>query len=816
MDSLQFTRILQSLAAQCQSDLGQATALQLRPAPDVAQAQARLARIDQAQLLLQAQVSVQMPLRLTIASWLEAAQRGATLEGTELAVLAKIARATVALLRQAKSWPFAAEDLRRDALELPDCSTLSDLLADSIDEDGLLLDTASPALQRLRAEVLNLAARLRKRIAELVKETDEQGLLQDDYYTLRDDRYVLPIKSSDKRALGGIIHGSSQTGQTVYVEPREMVEGNNQLALACDAVRREEQRILLELSGFCADSQPELQRAVAGLVGLDLCLAGARLATTLAAHRPQFTKDRLRLRKARHPILVLEGAQVVASDLILEPGQRWLVISGANGGGKTVALTTLGLAAIMARHGLPVCAAIDSEIPWFCDVHVVVGDAQNLSAGLSTFEGHLRAVKAALEAAQGNQEEVLVLLDELASGTEPIAASALATSILEQVGAWPHVWGAVTTHFEACKLIALRNSAFINAALELQPQTMAPTYRLRLGEIGASNPLALAARIGLDPAIVTRAEQLVGGGGSQINEMLDNLQRERALLQAQLAQVEQQQLQLDRARALLEDQRRHEQMAADRRIERAASTVMAELTAIQRDLSDAKKALRSGDRGQIDGSLQTLRQQTLALADLQARVQSGQATAQRPAVEPAQLRVNQSVWHQGLGRLLTVTEIDNRAKRVRLRAGLLETWAAWDDVRAPLPMDGPGTGTANKSPTSQANSGMKAKVETDNPRRILPVAADPEHQDTYSLRTPERTCDLRGQRVEESLQAVDQMLDRAVMTNAPGICVVHGLGTGAVRDAVRRHLQHHPQVDHFRAGIRGEGGDGATLVWVRQ
>jgi DNA mismatch repair protein MutS2 len=786
---LHLPRVIDALARACASDRGAALALKLRPAATVAAANERFDRADEARDLRRLALEVGLPVRLDVDLLLNHAERGGVLDGLELAAVAGVARATVRTRQAARAWPEGL--LRAQALAMADLGLLASLLTDAVDDEGRLLDTASPELARLRAEVLTLAARLRKRIADLVKEEGE--ILQDDYWTLRDDRYVLPVKSSDKRALGGIIHGSSQTGATVYVEPPEMVAGNNQLALAWEAVRREERRILQELSGWCAEQADDLQRAADDLAALDLAMATAQLADRLQAHRPRFG-DRWQLRQCRHPVLVLDDAPVVANDVAVAAPARWLVISGPNGGGKTVLLTALGLAAEMARLGLPICASEHSELPWFDDVAVVLGDAQDLDRGLSTFEGHLRAVQAALQTAAHGR--VLVLLDELAGGTEPLAGSALATAVLEAASRSPHTMGAVTTHFEACKLLALRDPAFANVALELDVHTLQPTYRVRPGEAGSSNPLALAERVGIAPGIVDRARQLVGGGGSEVAQALARLATERELVQAKLAELEHQQVQLDRARALLDDQRRTEKIAADRRIERAASEALAELADVQRELADARRALRQGDRQQVSEAARVLSERQVKVERL--REAAAGREPERAGVDA--VAVDQQVWHPGLGRLMRVVAFEPKQQRVRVRAGVLDQWVPLGDLRQPRPTD-PGYERPKSPPPAAVTPAPQAAEATD---------------DSLALRTPERSVDLRGQRVEDALVAADRLLDRGVVGNFPGICLIHGMGTGAVRDAIRQWLRKHPHVQRFRPGVTGEGGDGVTLVWLKQ
>lgn len=816
-NALKIQRVLDALAGLCQTDLGARRASSLPLAGDREQAEQRLDRLAEALVLQRGLQTVPMCPRLEIADLLGHAERGGVLDGLDLAVIGRLARTTAALAAQARRWPDQVHGLKDwIAGQIPDVGLLGTMLAEAIDDEGHLLDTASPTLARLRAEVVHIATRLRRRITELVRETDEAGLLQDEYFTLRDDRYVLPVKSSDKRVLGGIIHGSSQTGLTVYVEPQEMVEGNNQLALAYEAVRREEHRILQELSGFCADQSDDLLRAADLLGDVDVVMASARLAERLEAHRPLFSQDSsFRVRKARHPVLVLDGVRVVANDVRMDPPARWLIVSGPNGGGKTVVLTTLGLLVEMARLGLYVCAAQDSEIPWFDAVEVVLGDAQDLERGLSTFEGHLRAVQRAIDAAGQKDGRLLILFDELATGTEPIAGSALATAILEHLGtAAPTACGCVTTHFEALKLLPLRDEAFQNAALELDPSTLTPTYRLTLGRIGSSSPFALAGRIGLPQAIVDRATQLAGGGGSEVAEMLERLELMRTELQGRVHDVEKQQRSLENARMLLEDQRKNEQKAADRRVEKLAAEALAELAKAGHELEEARRALKAGDRKQIEEAAKVVSSRQVQVERMQTDARGAlTGKPRRTEANAAELLPDTVWWHEGLGRLVTIVEADPRGERIRVRAGVLEIRSNLADLRKPVP----GEVRPPQRPAERHDKRPDKKPAA--PQRAVegaaPLEGDEAFDDAIALRTPEWTVDLRGERVEEALGEVDRMLDRAVMANATGICVIHGMGTGALRDAVRQHLRRHPQVERYRPGGKGEGGDGATMVWVR-
>ena len=805
-NTLGIERICLALARCCDSDLGARQAESVAPLANANAAAASMARIEQARRVLAEGSRTTIHSRLDVADHLTMARRGGVLGGQELLRISAVARCAEKIADRADSWVELAPDIAAMAAGLPTLGQLADLAGNTFDDEGTLLDEASAELARLRAELRRRGAGLRHRIADLVRETDEQGILQDDYFTIRDGRYVLPVKSSDRSQVAGIVHGSSGTGQTIYVEPTELVEANNKLTIIAGEARREEHRILAALTAEVAESAPTIARACTDLARLDLLFGGAVLANRLEAAPIAFNdQGRLDLRDARHPLLVLEEAAVVGNHILIEAPARWLVVSGPNGGGKTVVLTTAGLAVEMARRGLPICAGSGSTLPWLVGVHVVLGDAQDLDRGLSTFSGHLEQVKSVLEAVplagEGPDGDRLVLLDELASGTEPSAGSALATALLETFGDRPCL-GLLTTHYETVKLLPLRDPRFANAALDLNARSLAPDFRLRLGEVGSSSPFALADRLALPTAIVDRARQLAGGGSRETEQLVARLRGLRDDLDRALEQAEQERRQIDHARRLLDDQRRNEKRAADRRIEQAAAAALAEVESIRKEMAVARKQLREKpSQRHVEHTARVVGEGRKKAAAIHTRAVGEQSPgAQRPEVELATLVVDAPVWHLGLERLVTVTEIDRGRSRLRVRAGPLEMAVGLEQIRAPRAGD---TGVAAK------------RVRTETRQTSEPASKIDEDQ-TLALRTARWTCDLRGMRVDEALDEVDRHLDRAVIEAAVGACLIHGVGTGALRDAVGQHLRKHPQVAHHRLGRQGEGGDGVTMVWVER
>ncbi|MCO4761384.1 MAG: Smr/MutS family protein [Myxococcales bacterium] len=808
-DILQLGRVLKALANRCQTDGGAQSAVGLIRARDAREASQRLGRIEEATRLAEADLAPALYERLSFSDACHRAARGGVLDGGSLRPLGALLRCGVRVADANNAWREVAPTLADEAKALPTLRHLAFALSDAFDEDDNLVDEASDELARLRQDVRRRSVGLRKRIAHLMKDSDEQGLLQDDYWTVRDGRYVLPVKSSDKRAIGGIVHGSSHTGQTVYVEPTELVVGNNALALAIDAVKREEHRILSAFSEAVGDAAEDIARLSIGLARIDLIFAAAQLAHHLGACRPTLS-SRLNLRQARHAVLLLEGVKVIANSIALQSPASWLVVSGPNGGGKTIALTTVGLAVEMAAHGLYICAAEGSEVPWVSATHVVLGDAQDLDQGLSTFSGHLGRIQGALTAAgeptsvDVDRPPALILLDELAAGTEPSAGAALARAVLEAF-ADRHCLGLASTHFEAVKLLAVADQRFANAALKLDGNSLTPSFQLEMGAVGSSSPLALAARMGLDKRVVDRASALIGGGGQETERLLEQLQAMRADLEEELRVATRQRELTEAARQRLEDQRRAEKRAVERRINQLAGKAIDELEGAMKLADEARRKLADP---KFDGADVARLSRRLAaqrkLARAARTVDPAHAPMRSAQLDAESLSPGDTVFHIGLRREATVLEVDVKRGRARVSAGGLEVRALVSELRPAQPKK------TSKKQGWKPQSGASKQGEQE--ATMGPLNDD----DTSSFRRAEWTCDLRGLRVDEAISQVDRHLDRAMMGGVIGVCIVHGIGTGAVRSAVTRHLGKHAQVDRHRLGRRGEGGDGATMVWMKR
>lgn len=718
---------------------------------------------------------------------LDRLERGGDLDGPELRAAASTLGAARVLRRFLGRNKATAPALHAACSTDPTLDDLQEELQRAIEPDGTLADSASPELGKLRTEVGNLRARIVARLEQLLlKHAD---VVQDRFHTVREGRYVIPVRTDAHEKLPGIVHGTSGSGATVFVEPRAVVNQGNRLKMAQAELDREIARILGILSGRVRDRLAVVRAAVAALDRADLRNAAARLATDLGAVVPELKREpAMRLVDARHPLLVLEGGEVVPNDLEIEAG-RGLVLSGPNAGGKTVSLKLLGLAALMARAGLPVPAGEGSAVGYFAPVLSDIGDEQSIQKNLSTFSAHVRNVVRVLDA---TGPTALVLLDELATGTDPNEGAALACAILDSLlrrgGAV-----ALTTHYERLKAMGVDDERIRNASVGFDVEAMAPTFRVRLDVPGSSSALAVAARFGMPAGVVERARELIPEQSQTFDSLVRQLEeRYLALDREREAAVEvrrEAEKLRERAEAELEKQRRRDK----KKLSEESEEVLAKLRQAKAELKEARKALR--DREQHDPEALRAIRSRLEEAGEQAR--SVEAATAEPAPEPpavgrpvtAPLEVGQRVYVPRLRSEVTVMDPPSKG-RVRVGAGPVKLWVQVSEVRA-------------------LDEGAAAEEEAPAPAPSPPRVEE--------RRTSDNTLDLRGMRVEDALPMTESFLDRMFGASEPVGYILHGIGSGALRDAVREHLASHAgqYVRRTRAGTIEEGGDRWTVVYLK-
>ena len=788
---LGWPEVVCALAARCRLPAGRRRAEALSFLASAAEVRDALACVEEARLLAEARLTLPLGLSGAPEEHVDRAAKGGVLEPVALRECAALVRASARTRRFLEARAAQSPRLWSVAEGLSGDERLADRVERAIEPSGAVSDRASPELGALRDRVRGLHRTLKQKVEELLADEAMQMHLRDRYFTIRDERYVLPILASSRSQVPGIVHNASQSGQTLFVEPEPMVDMGNELTIASAMAAEEEARILRELSEGVSRRAGELLADLDLLGRLDLLEAEARLASELDAHTPEVCAPDagFELLSLRHPLLVLQGKKVVASHVRLEPPRRALIVSGPNGGGKTVTITAVGLSACLLRAGLPIPAAQGSRLPFYGEVRAAIDERGDLARDLSTFTAHLTSVR---DIEQGAGPRSLVLVDEIAADTDPREGAALATAILEDL-LERRAQVLVTTHLEELKALALTDERFANARVGFDQERLAPTYQLHLGSPGSSSALDVAQRVGLAASVVERARAALSGRGGALSQALRALEEERARLAAERRAAEEARAAAasaeERARAREEASRRAEREAGARMGEALAAELEAARGEVARVLAELQAAPTIRKAAETQKQLDVWRA-TVAQA---ARSADAQARAGAEAEPGGELRKGARVRIVSLGQEAEVLEV--AGDEVLLRAGALKVRRPRADL---LPLKGkapaaPGFGKTRAEKLGAAEEARPAAVVM-----------------------PDRRLDARGLRVEELIREVDRFLDRLYSEGAPEAAILHGHGTGALKQALRDHLAASPYVADFRPGDRHEGGDATTVVKLRR
>ncbi len=750
----------------------------LEPSSDPIVVARQLDETDQARALLSDRPGVGVGAAHDIGPSIERAVRGGRLDPEQFLAISETLDATA---RLATSLADERRPLLRElGRELHPLPAVRSTLARSFDPVGELLDTASPRLGGLRAAVRVAYDRLRRRLDALVG-TELGNALQEPIVTLRNGRYVVPVKAEARSRVKGIVHDASGSGQTLFVEPLVAVELGNAWREAQVAEGEEIARILDELSALIAANGPALRETLDALARFDLWAAKAALASEMDATRAE-TADRpeVVLLSARHPGL---SGRVVPIDVRIGDGYTALVVTGPNTGGKTVTLRTLGLLSLMHQAGLHIPAEAGSRLPVWRDVFADIGDEQSVAQSLSTFSGHLRRITTIVgEAGRGT----LVLLDELGAGTDPTEGSALAQALLDHfIRAGAIV--AATTHYAELKAYAHTTPGARNAAVEFDLDTLSPTYKLTIGLPGGSQAFAIAERLGLPESIVADARSRLTEAQRSFEATLAAIRETEGETSEALERARAAEARATDALRTAEEERRRARRERDQHVRTAreeADRVVADLRA---ELATTRRALE---------------RETVTAASLDAALARAEVIVERlPANEdagPAPVEAAEArVWKVGdrarsrsggwEGR---IAALEKGGRRGTLEAGGMRVTVEVDDLV-------PALGTPAAVGAGRARTAATSNAATLRLERARSVAS---------------SLDLRGARVEEALEALDRYIDDAAVAGLGAVTIIHGMGTGALRDAVRAAAAGHPLVRSARPGERGEGGDGATVV----
>ncbi len=687
-----------------------------------------------------------------------------------------------------------------------------------IDERSQVTDRASQKLGEIRTDLRRLRTQIIQKLQNILQA--KSGAVQEQQITQRGDRFVIPVKAPQKDAIPGIVHDTSTSGATLYVEPNSIVPMGNQLRQVIRKEQTEEEAIRRALTEQVAAVKPDLERLLAIVTTLDLATARARYSFWLGANPPRFIhrqdQELITLRHLRHPLLVWQqqheqGQPVVPVDLLISPHIRVVTITGPNTGGKTVTLKTLGLAALMAKVGLFIPAREPVEIPWFDQVLADIGDEQSLQQSLSTFSGHIRRISRILNALgygkeagsreQGDEEagsreqgaggdegvmknyyspSSLVLLDEVGAGTDPVEGSALAIALLKYLA--DHAQLAIaTTHFGELKALKYEDERFENASVEFDETTLSPTYRLLWGIPGRSNALAIALRLGLKPEVIEQAKTQVGEATDEVNQVIAGLEAQR---------------------------RRQETKATEaQNVLQQAERLYKEVSAKAEALQEREKALRASQEVAVQ---QAIAQAKTEIAQVIRRLQKGTPTAQdaqqatnalnqiaqqyQPTTPPKPKagfmpKIGDRIRISKFGQTAEVLTAPDEDGEFSVRFGIMKMTVTLEDIES---LDGQKAEPIVKHKPSPAP---------------LPQPAQP----ALAIRTSKNTIDLRGKRVADA----EFMLDTAISEATGPVWIIHGHGTGKLRQGVHTYLQQHPRVNNYEAASQVDGGSGVTVAYVQ-
>ncbi len=841
--ALQWETLRERLAGKAQSPLGQAWLRALEPSADLAWIETQQERVAEMRLLLAGGALFEFRGIFDIEDTLaEARIPGAALEAeTLLRVLAHAER--VEAWRQLvlappgsvkSAWP-AIEELSAPLLA-HDLAPLVRNLQGKLEPDGSLSDNASPELARIRRALGRQHRIIEDSLKRALQRLSEDGVVQDALITVRGERFVIPVKAEAKRRVPGVVHGSSSTGQTVFVEPMETIEGNNELARLLDEEQREIHQILLAMTRSVALGSGGLALGAEVLAQADAHGAAAKFSAEMDCVRPLFVNEDshflygrgvlgssssqsesqapLEMVSARHPLLELKlreqehqrrfavdadaassepshPVRIVPLTIALPAGKRQMIISGPNTGGKTVALKTAGLLAIMAQAGLPIPAA-SARMPLFTAIYADIGDAQSLETNLSTFSAHVTNVDRIARHADASS---LVLLDELGSATDPEEGAALAVAVADHFLRL-NAWSIVTTHLTALKVYAAKHEDVLNAAVGFDETTLSPTYDLRLGVPGASAGLNIAARLGLDPGIVANARSQMSSQQVDIGRFLDELHAQLTAAGNERTENAETARKLERERAFVQAEGRKEQQARTRELERQLAELIKDFELQLRETVKAIDDKTIAQKIAKDSALRIARLKREFSEQFQSTVEANSSEAfgtgtKKQAAREREPRAGDLVRLRSLNREGVIARVLD-ARTLEVSFGTMKTRVPRSDI-AEI--------TFVKEPLAESLSRRRGGVTIGG------------GDDSDSMNSE---INVIGRTADEAETDVDRFVERAFLAGLPRIRVVHGVGMGILRRTLRDFLRKHPHVTGVEEPPYNEGGQGVTIVSLRQ
>lgn len=786
LKTLEFDKILEKLAELAKNDAAKTIALGLEPTNNIRAVEQTLDETDAAVQLL---LKFGSPEIVRISDISEAAKRLAAGGGLSMTELLNIARILKGARVMKQYTPEQTGVLSGYIAELEPDKRLEERITTSIVSEDEMADGASAELANIRRKIKNTSAKIRDTLDSMIHSQYYRKFLQDPIVTVRNGRYVVPVKAECRGEVRGIAHDMSASGSTVFIEPEGVVNANNDLSELAVKERAEIEKVLLDISNDAAERIEEIKLDFETLIHIDFVVAKARLALDMRAVMPKMNRSGVfKINKGRHPLI--DKTKVVPVDIELGTTFDTLIITGPNTGGKTVVLKTLGLFCLMAQAGLHIPAAEGSELSVCADIFADIGDEQSIEQSLSTFSSHMKNI---VEISQKVTEGCLVLFDELGAGTDPTEGAALATAIIEDFrSAGAKI--AATTHYSELKLYALTAKGIENASCEFDVATLSPTYRLLIGVPGRSNAFAISEKLGLPKRIIESSRNMLSDENIRFEDVLSKIEDNRISAEKNSEETARLRAETERLKAELAAERdkieKQKDKIYDRAREKAEKIILRAQDDADRLLEELREAQKARDEKDALRQIQELKRELgLKIKNNKSPKQKKASAAKGARVNLNSLKLGAEVMINDLGDKGSVLSINKKDKTAVVQVGIMKITARADNMT------------------------LAEEEEGKKPERYTKKAAV--YGGGLRRESVKSEVDLRGMTLEEAEMETDKFLDECAMAGLKTVSIIHGKGTGTLRSGIQNMLRRHPHVKSFRLGKYGEGENGVTIAELK-
>lgn len=786
LKTLEFDKILEKLAELAKNDAAKTIALGLEPTNNIRAVEQTLDETDAAVQLL---LKFGSPEIVRISDISEAAKRLAAGGGLSMTELLNIARILKGARVMKQYTPEQTGVLSGYIAELEPDKRLEERITTSIVSEDEMADGASTELANIRRKIKNTSAKIRDTLDSMIHSQYYRKFLQDPIVTVRNGRYVVPVKAECRGEVRGIAHDMSASGSTVFIEPEGVVNANNDLSELAVKERAEIEKVLLDISNDAAERIEEIKLDFETLIHIDFVVAKARLALDMRAVMPKMNRSGVfKINKGRHPLI--DKTKVVPVDIELGTTFDTLIITGPNTGGKTVVLKTLGLFCLMAQAGLHIPAAEGSELSVCADIFADIGDEQSIEQSLSTFSSHMKNI---VEISQKVTEGCLVLFDELGAGTDPTEGAALATAIIEDFrSAGAKI--AATTHYSELKLYALTAKGIENASCEFDVATLSPTYRLLIGVPGRSNAFAISEKLGLPKRIIESSRNMLSDENIRFEDVLSKIEDNRISAEKNSEETARLRAETESLKAELAAERDKIEKQKDKIYDRAREKAEKIISRAQDDadrlLEELREAQKARDEKDALRQIQELKRELgLKIKNNKSPKQKKASAAKGAGVNLNSLKLGAEVMINDLGDKGSVLSINKKDKTAVVQVGIMKITARADNMT------------------------LAEEEEGKKPERYTKKAAV--YGGGLRRESVKSEVDLRGMTLEEAEMETDKFLDECAMAGLKTVSIIHGKGTGTLRSGIQNMLRRHPHVKSFRLGKYGEGENGVTIAELK-